>query len=47
VLPWRYYAELGTANLLHLRRNTANIMKGLVFGKILLPCRRLSVFDSY
>jgi len=28
VLPWRYDAEMSTANSLHLRRNTASIMIG-------------------
>jgi len=32
VLPWRYDAEMGTANLLHASANMAGIMKDLVFG---------------
>jgi len=32
VLPWRYDAEMGTANLLHASDYTASIMKGLVYG---------------
>jgi len=27
-MPWRYDAEMGTANTLQLRRDTASIMKG-------------------
>jgi len=30
VLPWRYDAEMGTANSLRVWRNTASIIKGLV-----------------